>query len=122
MRFLKSIVNVSYRLYSAVMIVIGLGIIILAFMNSPLQLQIALGLIGLGSITLGLVQVKRGQERKINGERFDIIVAKLDEIQQELKKEDQPKGTGVAIADVITSSLKYYAEYITKQKKEEDNE
>ena len=122
MRFLESIVNVSYRLYSVAMIVIGLGIIILAFMNSPLQLQIALGLIGLGSITLGLVQVKRGQERKINGERFDIIVAKLDEIQQELKKEDQPKGTGVAIADVITSSLKYYAEYITKQKKEEDNE
>jgi len=122
MQFLKSIVNVSYWLYSVAMIVIGLGIIILAFMNSPVQLQIALGLIGLGSITLGLVQVKRGQDRKINRERFDIIVTKLDEIQQELKKEDQPKGTGVAIADVITSSLKYYAEYITKQKKEEDNE
>ncbi len=35
MRFLESIVNVAYWLYSAVMIVIGLGIIILAFMNSP---------------------------------------------------------------------------------------
>ncbi len=122
MQFLKSIVNASYWLHSAVMIVIGLGIIILAFMNSPLQLQIVLGLIGLGFILSGLVQVKRGQDRKINGERFDLIVTKLDEIQQELKKEEQPKGTGVAIADVITSSLKYYAEYITKQKKEEDNE
>ncbi len=122
MQFLKSIVNVSYLLYIAVMIVIGLGIIILAFVNSPMQLQIALGLIGLGFITLGLVQVKRGQDRKKNEERFDIIVTKLDEIQQELKKEDQPKGTGVAIADVITSSLKYYAEYMTRSKKEEDNE
>ncbi len=119
MRFLKSIVNVSYWLYIAVMIVVGLGIIILAFMNSPLQLQIALGLIGLGFITLGLVQVKRGQDRKINEERFDIIVTKLDEIQQELKKEDQSKGTGVAIADVITSGLKYYAEQMNKQNKEE---
>ena len=122
MRFLKSIVNVSYGLYSAVMIVIGLGIIILAFMNSPIQLQIALGLIGLGFISLGLVQVKRGQDRKINEERFDTIMTKLDEIQQELKKEDQPKGTGVVIADVISSGLKYYSEYLTKQKKEEDNE
>ncbi len=122
MRFLKSIVNVSYWLYSAVMIVVGLGIIILAFMNSPIQFQIALGLIGLGFITLGLVQVKRGQDRKINEERFDIIVTKLDEIQQELKKEDQPKGTGVVIADVISAGMKYYSEYIAKQKKEEDNE
>jgi len=122
MRFLKSIVNVSYWLYSAVMIVIGLGIIILAFLNSPIQLQIALGLIGLGFITFGLVQVKRGQDRKKNEERFDMIVTKLDEIQQELKKEDQPKRTGVAIADVITSGLKYYADQITKSNREENNE
>ena len=122
MRFLESIINVTYWLYSAVMIVIGLGIIILAFLNSPIQLQIALGLIGLGFITFGLVQVKRGQDRKKNEERFDMIVTKLDEIQQELKKEDQPKRTGVAIADVITSGLKYYADQITKSKKEENNE
>ena len=122
MQFLKSIVNVSYWLYNAVMIVMGLGIIILAFMNSPMQLQIALGLIGMSFITLGLVQVKRGQDRNKNRERFDIIVAKLDEIQQELKKEDQPKGTGVVIADVITSGLKYYADQIIKSKREENNE
>ncbi len=122
MRFLASIVNVSYWLYSAVMIVVGIGIIILAFMNSPMQLQIALGLIGLGFITLGLVQVKRGQDRKINEERFDLIVTKLDEIQQELKKDEQNKGTGVVIADVLSSGLKYYSDYLTKQKEEEDNE
>ena len=122
MRFLESIVNVSYWLYSAVMIVIGLGIIILAFMNSPIQFQIALGLIGLGFITLGLVQVKRGQDRKISEERLDIIVTKLDEIQQKLEKEDQPKGTGIAITDVLTSTLKYYTDQITKSKKEKHNE
>jgi len=104
------------------MIVIGLGIIILAFMNSPIQLQIALGLIGLGFITLGLVQVKRGQDRKISEERFDIIVTKLDEIQQKLEKEDQPKGAGIAIADVLTSTLKYYTDQITKSKKKEHSE
>ena len=104
------------------MVVSGLGIIILAVFNSPLQLQIVLGLIGLGFIILGLVQVKRLQDEKRDKGRFDEIIAKLDEIQQELKKEEQPKGTGIAIADVISSGLKYYSEYITEQKKEEDNE
>ncbi len=122
MYFLKSIISASYWVSGTVMIVSGLGIIILAFMNSPLQLQIVLGLIGLGFITLGLVQVKRLQDEKRDKERFDEIIAKLDEIQQELKKEDQPKGTGVAIADVVSFGLKYYSEYITKQKKEEDKE
>ena len=74
MRFLESIVNAPYWLYSAVIIVIGLGIIILAFMNPPIQPQIALGLIGLGFITLGLPQVKREQDIIISKEKFDIIV------------------------------------------------
>ena len=117
MNFLKAIVSVSYWVFGTVMIVSGLGIIILAFMNSPLQLQIVFGLIGLGFIVSGLVQVKRMQDEKRDKERFDEIIAKLDEIQQELKKEGQPKGT--AIADVITSGLKYYAEHMTKQQKEE---
>jgi len=102
------------------MMLIGLGAIILAFINSPLQLQIALGLIGLGFISLGLVQIKRLRDENRNKERFIEIMAKLDDIQQELIKEDQSKGTGVAIADAITSGLKYYSEYITKQEKEED--
>jgi len=119
MRFLASIVNVPYWLYSAVLIVVGLGIIILAFINSPIQFQIVLGFIGLGFISIGLAQVKREQDRIIDEERFDILVNKLDEIQQELKKEDQSKGTGVAIADVITSGLKFYAEHWTKQQKDD---
>ena len=118
MYFLKLIISASYWVSGTVMIVSSLGIIILAFMNSPIQLQIALGLIGLGLFTLGLVLVKRGQDEKRDKDRFDEIIAKLDEIQQELKKEDQPKGT-VAIVDVKTSGLKYYADYMTKQKEEE---
>ena len=66
--------------------------------------------------------MKRGQDRRINEERFDIIVTKLDDIQQELKKDDQPKVRGAIIADVISSGLKSYSEYMTKQKKKEGNE
>ncbi len=119
MHLLKSIVSASYLIFGTVIIVSGFLMIILAFTNSPIQLQIALGLIGLGFISLGLVQLKRAQNESINEKRFDQVMVKLDEIQQELKKEEQPKGTGIAIADVITSGLKYYAEHMTKQEKEE---
>ncbi len=94
----------------------------MAFINSPLQLQIAMWIIGLGFFSLGLVQIKQAQNVEAEEERFNKIIAKLDEIQQELKKEEQPKGAGVVIADVLSSGLKYYSEYITRQKKEEGNE
>ena len=96
---------------------IGLGIFTMAFINSPIQFQIALGLIGFGFITWGFAQVKREQKRKRNEERFDVLVTKLDEIQQELKKEDSSKGTGVAVADVLSSGLQFYAEYMNRQQK-----
>lgn len=119
MYFLKSIVSASYRIFGAVMIVSGFGMLILAFINSPLQLQIALGLIGLGFVSLGLAQIKRAQNENRDAERFDQIIAKLDEIQQELQKEKHPGSGGIAIVDIITSGLKYYADQITKPKKDE---
>ncbi len=114
MNYLKSIVNALYWIFSAVMMLIGLGVIILAFMNSPLQLQFALGLIGMGFISLGLVQLKRIQGEK----RIDQILAKLDAIQQEIEKEEQPERTNTAIADIITSGLKFYANHIKASQEE----
>ncbi len=122
MNLIKLIVSTSYQSFGIVMMLIGLGMVVMAFINSPLQLQIAMWIIGLGFFSLGLVQIKRAQSVKAEEERFNKIIAKLDEIQQELKKEEQPKGTGVAIADVITSGLKYYADQITKSKEEKNNE
>ncbi|MFC1982711.1 hypothetical protein ACFLV5_02885 [Chloroflexota bacterium] len=119
MRFLESVVSASCWLYSAAMILIGLGVIILSFINPPLQLQIALGIIGLGFVSLGLAQIKRVQNENRDEKRFEQIMAKLDEIQQELEKERQPERSGIAVADIISSSLKYYTEQMTKPKKEE---
>ena len=122
MNRIKLIVSTSYHSFGITMMLIGLGVIVMAFINSPLPLQIAMWISGLGFFSLGLVQIKRAQNAKVEEERFNKIIAKLDEIQQELKKEDQSKGTGIAIADVITSSLKYYADQVTKVKKEENSE
>jgi hypothetical protein len=66
-----------------------------------------------------LIQVKRGQAEKSAKERFDDIMAKLDDIHQELQKEKQPEKGGVAIADIITSGLRYYTDHVTKQKEQE---
>ena len=114
----KFLSNISYGLLGAVLILVGLGTVVLAFINSPVPLQITLGLIGLGFIATGMAQVKRGQDEKRDKERFDEIMAQLKQIQQELEKEEQPKATGVAIADIISSGLRYYTEHMNKPEKE----
>jgi len=104
-----------------VIILVGIGLIITAFIDSPLQLRIVSALVGLGFICLGLMQVKRAQDKKRDEERFEQIMRNLEEIKQALQKEDESKGKGVVIADVIASGLKYYAEHMTKPKKEEND-
>ncbi|MFC1956343.1 hypothetical protein ACFLWZ_07530 [Chloroflexota bacterium] len=118
MSFKKLIVSVSHGIFGAVIILSGLGIIILAFMNSPLQLQIVMGLVGLGLISLGLAQVKRAQDGKGDKERFEQIMTRLNQIQQELQKEKKPERGGTVIADILGSGLKYYADKIKDEKSE----
>ncbi len=57
------------------MTLIGFITTSLAVFNSPGQLQIALGLIGLGFIALGLVYVKRALNGGVNKKRFDQIIS-----------------------------------------------
>ena len=118
MRLKKCFTGASYWLFSTATIVIGFGMVVLAFINSPLQLQIALVLIGLGFISLGLVKIKQAQNESRDKERLDQIIAKLDEIKQELDREKQPEKSGTAVADIITSSLKYYADKMLEKKDE----
>ena len=118
MSVFQYISSIPYRLLGTILIAVGVGTVVLAFINSPVSLQIVLGLIGLGFISTGLLQVKRGQDEKRDKERFDEIMAQLKQIQQELEKEEKPKGTGVAIADIISSGLKYYTEHMNKPKEE----
>jgi len=105
-----------------VIILVGIGLIITAFIDSPLQLRIVSALVGLGFICLGLMQVKRAQDKKRDEERFEQIMRNLEEIKQALQKEDESKGKGVVIADVISAGLKYYTEHMTKPNKEEEND
>jgi hypothetical protein len=104
------------------MILIGLGIVVIALIDSPIQLQIILGLIGLGFIVLGLVVLKSQQGSRQLQDQMNTLMTKLDEIHQEVNQGEQSKGKGVIIADVLSSGLKYYSEHMAKQKKEEDSQ
>lgn len=107
-----------------IIIAAGLGIIAMAFISPMLQLppQIALALVGVVFICLGLLQMKREQDKRQQEARHRQLITKLDELQQELEKEDESRGKGAVIADVIASGLKYYAEHMTKPKKEAEND
>ena len=115
----KSIIKSAYVIFGVKMMIIGVALIVLAFFNSPVALQVGMGLAGLGFISLGLLGLKRNSDRKGEEKQAEQVMAKLDEIQQAIEKQEQSKGSGIAIADVISSGLKYYAEHMSKEKDEE---
>ncbi|MCJ7604427.1 MAG: hypothetical protein MUO19_00120 [Dehalococcoidales bacterium] len=110
-----------YRIAAAVLLLAGIGIIILAFLNTPVELQIVLGFIGLGFIILALVPLKLAQRATEDNEKFGQLMAKLDEIKDEIQKpEEKPAHSGVAIADIINSGMKFYSDYVSKDKDKEE--
>ena len=119
MRFSKYINSVSYRTLGAVTIAIGLGILILAFINPPFLLQTALGLIGLGFISLGLIWIKHCLKDDSYEKRFNQLISKLDEIHEELHKGKEAEKRGATIAEIISAGLKYYVDQKNKPEKEQ---
>ncbi len=101
-----------------ILIIIGIVFIVLMFFN-PIS-EIALAIAGLGFILSGFIQLGQARYSEQNKKQFEQLMTKLNEIQQELEKVEQPRETGVAIADVISSGLKYYTEHMTKPEKEEE--
>jgi low affinity Fe/Cu permease len=111
--------GISYKPLTIIIMLSGLGIGIAAFVDFPFQFQVFLVLVGLVFITLGILLLKQSWERKRIEEKVDALMAKIDEVLQEAKKEEPSKGTGVVIADVLSSGLKYYSEHIAGQKKKD---
>jgi hypothetical protein len=115
--------KMNYSVPIAILIMfLGLVIIVTAVISSMLELKIALALAGAAFISSGLIQLGQAQEKKQDDERYKKMMDQLEKIEKELEKMEHPKGTGVAIADVISSGLKYYTEHMTKPKKEEEND
>ena len=105
-----------------ILIIIGIVFLILVFFH-PIS-DIALAIAGLGFILSGFIQLGQSRNSQQNKKQFEQLMDKLEKIEKELEKQgqDQPKGTGVAIADIIASGLKYYAEHVSGTKGEEEND
>ena len=119
---LQNLLNNQHRLLQVVnnLLLLFPQLIVMAFLHSPWQLQTALGLGGAGFIAYALAQVKRIEDRKAEEDRYNQIMEKMEQILQEIQKEAKPERSGTAIADIITSSLKYYADQVIKPKEEEE--
>ena len=112
----------SIRIYPvavAVIILTGIGIIITAVFASSTPLQIALGLGGVGLISLGLIVIKLVHDEKESQEKLDALLQKIDEVQQEMQKEEKKDNSGIAIADIISSGMKFYTDFKSKDKTDE---
>jgi hypothetical protein len=115
--------SLSIKIYPAAIIIVilaGIGIIIAAGFAASLPLKIALGLGGVGLVFLGIIVIRVVHEEKHSQEKLDALLVKLDELHQEMKQEEKQGKSGIAIADVISSSLKFYADYKEKERSEED--
>lgn len=117
---MRSIIHRADNILSSVLIIIGVGAFVLAFFTPPVMIQIAVGLAGLGFISLGLAYLKVVRDNREFADKLERIISRLDEIKQELDSIEKPKGAGIAIADVISSGLKYYAEHLNKDNVKED--
>ena len=119
MNFIQSYILKVYPVATILVVLAGIGIFISAFLASDIQIQIALGLGGVGLFSLGSIIIKLARDAKKAQEKLDSIMAKLDELQQEIQKKEEPGKSGFAIADIINSSLKFYSEFKDREKKEE---
>jgi hypothetical protein len=103
-----------------ILIIIGILFFALMFFH-PIS-DIALAIAGSGFILSGFIQLGQARGSEQNKKQFEQIMTSLKEITQSLQKEGESKGKGVVIADVLSSGLKYYAEHMTKPKKEDEND
>ena len=118
MEIIKSLSSRTYTIAVTIVTLCGIGIIITAGFLETLPLQITMGLGGLGLVCLGIIVVKLVYDERKSLEKLDALMKKLEELQETQQESGKDK-SGIAIADVISSSLKFYADYQEKNKNEE---
>jgi membrane-bound ClpP family serine protease len=112
-----------YSKYLAIFIMLlGLALIITTAFSPTAELKFAIALAGIALILSGLIQLRQAQDKNDEEERYRMLTEKLEKIEKDIASLEQTKGSGVAIADVISSGLKYYAEHIAELKKEDEND
>jgi hypothetical protein len=113
MSFLRSLSIRIYPIAVVIVILSGISINITAGFIKTLLVQVAMGLGGVGLIFLGLIINKLVHEERKSQEKLDELLKKLEELR-EIQQETRQDKSGIVIADVINSGLKFYADYQKK--------
>jgi hypothetical protein len=120
---LKPEFPIYHTILSALLSLVGVALVVLAFFNEPITLQLALGFIGLGFLVLSIVPLMTVRRRDQAEERFDRLMAKLGGIHETLKNlEEKPQKSGIAIADLFGSGLKLYQDYVNRDKEDKEKD
>jgi len=112
-----------YLLAAIILALAGMGAIISSGFVDTVALRVGLELGGVGFLALGLLSYRLGQAEARAEERHKELLAKLDEVNEGLKKlEEKPQNSGAAIADVLGVGMKWYQDYLDRGKEQkEDN-
>jgi hypothetical protein len=110
-----------YLLAAIILALAGTGGIVSSGFVDPVAMRVGLELGGVGLLGLGLLAFRLGQAEARAEERHRELLAKLDELKEELKnQEEKPRNSGVAIADIFGTGLKWYSDYVTRNKEEQE--
>jgi hypothetical protein len=86
------------------------------------EVRVALLISASGLVISAMTNFVKTSDDVRNNDKHQEIITKLEELKQEIGNLKQPKSSGVVIADVISSGLKYYAEHMAEPKKEKKDD
>ena len=115
--------NINYYIGIGIFLMAAaITVFVLALYINIIEVKIAIIVAAFGLLASGLMQLGLVGEKKQEEGRYQMIMEKLEKIEKDIEGLEPSKGSGVAIADVISSGLKFYAEHMAQPKKEQKDD
>jgi hypothetical protein len=114
---MSNIITRAYILAAAVLALAGVGAIAASGFVDTMGIRVGLELGGVGFLALALLAFQMGRAEERAEERHRELLARLNEVEEHLKSlEEKPQHHGVAIADLLGSGMKWYQDYLNRDK------
>lgn len=110
-----------YLLAALILALAGIGGIVSSGFVDSVAARVGLELGGVGLLALALLAFRLGQAEARAEERHRELLAKLDEVKEQIKQqEEKSQKSGIAIADIFGSGLKWYQDYVNREKEDQE--
>jgi hypothetical protein len=127
-RLSPATITLVNRIAGGIGMLAGTALIVLAFFAVNRETQLLLGFMGFallagGVLVFAVVPLAWTRRLRAEDERYERVMAKLDEIQETLKTlEEKPPHSGVAVADLFGAGMKWYQDYRQGTEKDTDKD